>query len=270
MDLEVVPRRRLLPAPDVFEQLIGRNRVALCERKIDEQRARARTADIDGTAVVVEYLEWTQNAELHAVHRRSATCKGLLSPLPDDVVVVDKGTPNAQHLAALAWEAYTRGRVADAAVLAHACVGCPVRWFPEGSAGHRGRVPRGRGADDACIRAREGTSCRVPRRRACPQREERGQMSNLRICDGGVRRPTVRCERAERGARAPDLIGGRAAVVGRLLVERHGAAHHGARQAGLRCHRQQAVVGPARAGGVRAGRVCGRRSASAPETSRGS
>ncbi len=67
VDLQVVARRDALAAPDVFEELVGRHRVPLGQREVDEQRARARAADVDGSTVVVEHFERPQYSELHAV-----------------------------------------------------------------------------------------------------------------------------------------------------------------------------------------------------------
>ena len=69
VDLQVVARRDALAAPDVFEELVGRHRMSLCQREVDEQRARTRAADVDGNAVVVEHLERPQDPELHGVPR---------------------------------------------------------------------------------------------------------------------------------------------------------------------------------------------------------
>ena len=67
VDLQVVARRDALAVPDVFEELVGRHRVPLGQREVDEQRARTRAADVDGSAVVVEHLERPQDSELHGV-----------------------------------------------------------------------------------------------------------------------------------------------------------------------------------------------------------
>ena len=70
VNLQVVARWDALAAPDVFEELVGRNRVPLRQREVDEQRAWTRAADVDGRTVVVEYFERPQDSELHVVHRR--------------------------------------------------------------------------------------------------------------------------------------------------------------------------------------------------------
>ncbi len=69
VDLQVVAGRDPLAAPDVLEQLVGRHRVSLGQRKVDEQCARTRAADVDGNAVIVEHFERPQDSELHGAPR---------------------------------------------------------------------------------------------------------------------------------------------------------------------------------------------------------
>jgi hypothetical protein len=138
VNLQVVARRDALAAPDVFQQLVGRHRVPLRQREVDEQPARTRAADVDGSAVVVEHFQRPQNSEFHCVNRRarlSAPCK-LPDRSPDEGRGMPDGDPLSAHeLAVLAWEAYTRNQVADAARLAsrasRAAVSCPRRHRQE-------------------------------------------------------------------------------------------------------------------------------------------
>ena len=134
VDLQVVASRDALATPDVLEELVGRHRVPLGQGKVDQERARTRAPDVDGSAVVVEHLERSQDPDLH-VPPRAAGVSATRKPAyrcPDEARGMHTDDHLSAHdLAALAWEAHTRHQVAEAVRLASrasgAAVACPRR-----------------------------------------------------------------------------------------------------------------------------------------------
>ncbi len=145
LHLQVVPCW-LVAAPHILEQLVRGDRASRAEREIDEDRARAGTADVDGLAVVAEHFERAEDAQFQ---QRDDTCTSSQAvcqradSTQRDARAVNTNTYLANALARHAWNAHLRGNSERASHLA----GHAARFASDGP---RSRTPtrRGRGARD--------------------------------------------------------------------------------------------------------------------------
>ena len=119
----------------------------------------------------------------HGCQRLASLPTGLptrLDGVPDDDPL------SAHELAVLAWEAYTRNQVADAARLASRASGAAASVPASRSTGSRGGVPRDRRRVGARVRPRIRPSRRVPARR--PRQAGQGSVGmthNEQFHEGG-------------------------------------------------------------------------------------
>lgn len=66
LNLETVTVGELLAMPYLVEKLIGRHRMAACQRQGDQQRPGSQPADIQRAAIVPDHLEGPEDSKLHA------------------------------------------------------------------------------------------------------------------------------------------------------------------------------------------------------------